>query len=471
MFHETWRMEKMFKKTLLALAIAGTAFGASATLTLDAGSVVTATGTKAQVISAEGAANTTSFAMPAVVATTSGTVTGYATTDKIRVTITGGTLTPATNVGLAYTVVGGSGVSVANLATSGTVTYPSTTVAMVALATADANQINGTTGALAATDTFTVSGLDIAPTSVAAGSTVTYKVEVLSSVGGAVIDTVTGTVAVVATQLSASVTADLGTNDIDVGDDRLSFDNSGSKVLTDSLGVTAASAKVDLLSIVATAEKATTVLTGSFGFLDTNADGKVTAADAGTTSATINTAFTTATVVGAATGFDGSAAQTSIVTTNFTVDGKTQVLVPQTFSVDVEFDYVDAENKDATFAKTLTGGAWTLNGDSAFIPFMPFSSAFAQSITVTNSGTVAGTITVDITANGDTKSHTLTAVAGAEMVTNITGEIIAFAKADGVTGNAAINVVTNSPSADISVSALYYSKADADRGIVSVVNK
>jgi hypothetical protein len=454
MFHETWRMEKMFKKTLLALAIAGTAFNAAATLTVDANGSGTGT-TSAQLISAEGAASSTSVDLLDINVDVSDN-TDYGTVSKIKVTITGGTLTPSTDATFLL--------DAADLTANSTITYPDTKTVLLTLGGADV----GTAQGVADNQDIIIGGLSVALDSKVAGSKVTYKVDTISSVGGAVIETVTGDVASVVTQFGASVTTKLGLKDIDVGDGRLSFDGA---VKTDSLAVTATSALVDLLAADATAEKATTVLTGSFGFLDTNADGKVTAADAGTTTATINTAFTTATVVGAATGFDGAAADTSAVTTTFTVDGKTQVLVPQTFSVDVEFDYADAEAKDATFAKTLTGGAWTLNGDSAFIPFMPFSSAFAQSITVTNSGTVAGTITVDITANGDTKSHTLTAVAGAEMVTNITGEVIAFAKADGVTGNAAINVVTNSPSDDISVSALYYSKADKDRGIVSVVNK
>jgi hypothetical protein len=146
-------------------------------------------------------------------------------------------------------------------------------------------------------------------------------------------------------------------------------------------------------------------------------------------------------------------------------------LAPQTFTSSVSFDYTDALGEDQSFTDSLSAGAWTLNGDSAFIPFMPFNSAFAQSITVTNNGTVDGAITVDITANGETNTHLLTEVAVANGVTNITAGVKAAAATDGVTGNAAITVVTNSPSDDITVSALYYSKADADRGIVAVTNQ
>jgi len=62
-------------------------------------------------------------------------------------------------------------------------------------------------------------------------------------------------------------------------------------------------------------------------------------------------------------------------------------------------------------------------------------------------------------------------VATAMSVTDITAAVKAVAAANGVEGNAAVTVITNSPSADISVSALYYSKSDKDRGVVAVENQ
>jgi hypothetical protein len=462
MFHETWRMENMFKKTLLALAIAGAAFNASAALTITSG------GSGAdgqQLISMEGASNSTTVAPTDIVATLSLVGGTYASASKIRVTVTGGTLTPATDATFDWSV------GPLDLVPTSTITYPSSNV--VELAFTGGAAAETAVRAAANTNTLTIGGLDITATSFAKGATVSYLVEVLSSVGGAVIDTKSGVVTEVVEQFTADVSADFGTSKVDVGDDRLNFVNDG---VSEAVTVDIDSIKVDHLAADATAYAPTFVLNGSFGFLGTVAADIVTAGDvtSSTGSPVINAGLTTVTEVASdfAVDFDGvAAAATKSETITLIADGKTQVLAPQTFTVDVSFNYDDDETKKGTFAENLAGGAWTLNGDSAYIPFMPFNSAFAQSITVTNTGTVPGAITVDITANGDTKSHLLTAVAGAETITNITGEIRAFAAADGVTGNAAITVVTNSPSGDISVSALYYSKADADRGIVSVTNQ
>jgi hypothetical protein len=469
MFHETWRMEKMFKKTLLALAIAGTAFTASADLAITAGGVGATA--KGQLISAEGVANTTSLAPAAVTATVSGTLTNYASMDKIRVTITGGTLTPATSVAVAYNKVAGSGTSVANLATLGAVTYPDTTTALIDLVTADEDQIDGDTGTIAATDTFVITGLDITPTSIAVGAEITYKIEVLSSVGGAVIDTKTGVVATVVNQFASKVSTKFGTNEIDVGDDRLSFVASPTNVLADALTVDITSAQVDHAPASAVGEVLTTVLGGSFGFLDADASGAVDTGSVttATTSPAVAADFSTVTEAQAAFGagiFDGLAADAAQEVYTITVDGTDHVIAPQTFSVDVDFDYADAATKAGSYTTTLSGGAWTLNGASAYIPFMPFSSAFSQAVTIANSGAVAGAVTVDWVYAGTTVSTPLTIMAAGKSVTDISTQLRAAAAANGVTGNAALTIVVNSPNADIQVKALYYSKADKDRGIV-----
>lgn len=455
----------MLKKSLIALAIASTAFNAAADLTIAAGG---SGGAKGQLISAEGVVNTSSLAPTAVTATVSGTLTNYASIDKIRVTVTGGTLTPATQVAVAYNKVAGSGTSVANLATLGTVTYPDTTTALIDLVTADEDQIDGTTGTIAATDNFVITGLDIAPTSVAVGSEITYKIEILSSVGGAVVDTKTGVVATVVNQFSAKVGTKFGATDIDVGDDRLSFEGG---VTSDALVVTASSALVDHAPASAVGEVLTTVLNGSFGFLDGDASGAV---DAGTittttTSPVVATDFTTVTEAQAAFGagiFDGLALDTASETYTITVDGTTHVIAPQTFTVDVDFDYADAATKAGSFSTTLAGGAFALNGASAYIPFLPFGSAFSQSVTVSNSGSVAGAVTADWAYNGTTVSTPLNVTAAANSVTDISTALRAAAAANGVVGNAAVTIVVNSPNNDIEVKAIYYSKADRDRAVV-----
>lgn len=455
----------MFKKTLIALTVAGVAFNASAALTIDAGGVGATA--KGQLISAEGVANTASLTPTAVTAELGGTLTNYTSIDKIRVTVTGGTLTPATDVAVAWNDVdnteGAAGGSTADLATLGTVTYPSTSVALIDLATADESKVSAyrTAG-----DTFVITGLDIAPTSIATGAEISYTVEILSSVGGAVVDTKTGVVATVVNQFASKVSASAGTVDIDVGDDRLTFVGD---VKTDAITVDVTSAQVDHAAATAETEALTTVLNGSFGFLGSTTT--LVAAQVGTTTGTpsVATDFSSVTEAQAAFAggvFDGAGADTTSETYTITVNGTTHVLAPQTFSVDVDFDYADAASKAGSYSNTLSGGAWTLNGASAYIPFMPFQSAFSQAITVANKGSVPGAITVDWVYNGTTVTTPLTVMAAANTVTDISSAVRAAAAANGVVGNAALTIVVNSPTGDIKVKALYYSKADKDRGLV-----
>jgi len=463
----------MFKKTLLALTVAGLSLNAAAS-TLNAGGSGTLT-TSQQLMSLEGSAGSTTIVFGAAnkievdtTAVTDAVETLYLTLSKLKVTITGGTLVAGSSLVIEF-----NDADAATTTLTGSVEYIDN-VAILTLDAAAKNLFNGTTTTFVKGDNLLVSGLTISPTGgvIDSDTAISLKVEALDNVNSSVSDSSTGVIATVVSQFSTAMTTSFGANSVDVGNDRLSFiDGNNDEQLSDSAVITVSSQTVDMFLADATAEKATSVITGSFGFLDTNADGKVTAADAGTSTASINAAFTTATLLGTATNFDGTADVDSVLTTTFTVDGKTQTLAPQTFTSSVSFDYTDALGEDQSFTDSLSAGAWTLNGDSAFIPFMPFNSAFAQSITVTNNGTVDGAITVDITANGETNTHLLTEVAVANGVTNITAGVKAAAATDGVTGNAAITVVTNSPSDDITVSALYYSKADADRGIVAVTNQ
>ncbi|MDN4503145.1 hypothetical protein QX776_12085 [Alteromonadaceae bacterium BrNp21-10] len=450
----------MLKKSLIALAIASTAFNASATLTIAAG------GSHAdgqQLISMEGASNSTTVALDDITATLSDVTAAYASSAKIRVTLTGGTLTPATAVTALW--------EAADLVSTGSVAYPSGNVVEITLGGTGATAVQGAVD----TDVLTLGGLDVTATSFAKGAKITYLIEVLSSVGGAVIDSKSGTISEVVEQFGAKIGAagDFGTTKIDVGKDRLEFVGGG---LTETIGVDVTSALIDHLAADATTYAPKYVLNGSFGFLGSDAAKIVTDDDVESATGTpvVSDDFTMITEEAAALGatFDGTAADTNTETFTITVDGKTQVLAPQTFSVDVSFNYDDDESKKGTFSQNVAGGKWELNGDSAYIPYLPFGTAFAQSVTITNEGSVEGAISVDVIANGTTYTHALTATAKAKAVTDITAGVKAAVAAAGVTsGNVALNIVTNSPSGDVTVSALYYSKSDKDRGIVAVDNQ
>lgn len=222
---------------------------------------------------------------------------------------------------------------------------------------------------------------------------------------------------------------------------------------------------------------ATYVINGDFSWMESDGDSGIDSAElaaafaatggADTYTSTINTAGDAITVTVADAG--GNTAE--VMTGTFTVLGKTvstaPILPTQTFTVDSTIKYNTAATP-AVAATKATGsaeaaGSWTLNGFDEDIVFMPFDSQYAQSINVSNTGSVAGAITVDITAGGQTYTKTLTATATPKATTNISQEVKAFAAESGVTGNAHIKVVVNSPKADIAVTGVYYAKSDADR--------
>ena len=141
-------------------------------------------------------------------------------------------------------------------------------------------------------------------------------------------------------------------------------------------------------------------------------------------------------------------------------EDKVALVAPQDFKATIEAKYNSVSSKLATDAVV---SSWKLNGASKSIEFMPFASQYAQSVTVTNSGTVEGAITLDFVANGKLQSKTITTVAKAKSVTDISADVKAAAAEFGITGDAKVVVVVNSPAADIEVAGVYYSKKDADR--------
>ena len=79
-------------------------------------------------------------------------------------------------------------------------------------------------------------------------------------------------------------------------------------------------------------------------------------------------------------------------------------------------------------------------------------------------GTVEGDISVEITANGITKSKSLGVDAKAKAVTNVGAEVVAYAAELGLTNtNAAIKLIVDAPKTAIKTDVVYFSKADKDR--------
>lgn len=140
--------------------------------------------------------------------------------------------------------------------------------------------------------------------------------------------------------------------------------------------------------------------------------------------------------------------------------GGSVITAPQSFTI----SSVATDGTSSISLSEKSAGKFTLDGSSTDIAFMPFGSDYAQSITVTNNGTVVGAITVTLVSGGMTYTTALVAESAAKTVTNISKEVSDFAIASGVTGNASVNVTTNSPG--VEVKGIYYHKPTQDRVLV-----
>jgi len=440
----------MFKKTLLALAITGFAGSAvAASSVVDAnGSGVTATD-RIQTISYEGAVNDTTVTPVAIDLDIDATqLANYKNVQKIVVEITGGTLSAGTSATLALTNAGADGLA------SNVVSYPTLTRVEFAISgdNADSNA-DGLT--LTGPAFFTIAGISVVADDFNMGSQIKYTVTAESAVAGAAIESVTQTVTQVVGQFSAAVaTADkLGQVKVDVEDDRETFVGGG---LTDTATVTITDAGSDLLTAVPVNATQDYTLKGDFTFLDTDGDGTQDGTLSGTNAADLqSTVFTNV----------AGALSPQLFTIGNPADN---VLQTQSFTADASFDYNPATAGSSVVKFTATdldAGTWVLNGAEDEVAFLPFGSDYAQSITVTNTGSKSGEITVELTYQGEVFTKVLTAEASANSVTNISLEVAAFAAESGITDNAAIKVVVNAPDNNnqIKVKALYFHKPTADR--------
>ncbi|MCJ8273636.1 MAG: hypothetical protein MJK04_30085, partial [Psychrosphaera sp.] len=80
-------------------------------------------------------------------------------------------------------------------------------------------------------------------------------------------------------------------------------------------------------------------------------------------------------------------------------------LQTQSFTTDIVYNYASAGAAAGvkTITSGLASGAWTLNGASVVIPYMPFSDNASQIVYLTNMGTQTGDITVTAFESNGTK--------------------------------------------------------------------
>lgn len=443
MFHETKEF-KMFKKSLLAASVLLVSANSMAATSATTSAKIDVFGKEFISLDASVAFSTIEVDVDAQ----------YSAGDIITLSVTGASFdTTKSAAQAAYTD---------NLTTSPTMTLGllSTEAGKVTFRVTAATGNHGDTEA-GKFSKITFSGLQLTTATAKVAGSISAVYSAQTSTGIAIDASSKNTVVAMkgVNQFNSVVTTKLNET-VSVGSLRKNFGGSPTVVYSDTVestftNYTLAATEAAATGLMAAAMKSTkTTLNGNFSFLDTSGDGKLTSADK-ITSPFVALAGSTATAITPATGLQSVSyagptafgAKSGLTITAGNVAGDTTI-TDQTFTVDHEITYTTNKGSDAKATNSVSGGVWGLDGSKDDIAFLPFGSDYAQSITVTNLGTVAGTITVTLTAEGKEYTKVLTATAAADTVTNISSEVSAFAAASGITGNASVNIVVNAPSTD-----------------------
>ncbi len=159
-------------------------------------------------------------------------------------------------------------------------------------------------------------------------------------------------------------------------------------------------------------------------------------------------------------------------TVTFTAPAKAdnKVLEVQSFNADLVYNWTSAaaQTGNSPIATGLPAGAWTLNGATVNIPYMPYGPSASQIMYISNTGSQAGDILVtafdekggmyDLGNIGVAKGKTVTKLA------HLIGPKLTEAGFNGT--KLSITITVNAPSADITVYASY-NIGGADRGFVN----
>lgn len=434
----------MFKKTLVALALAGLSTASLAASITGADEKVSLEG-----VAVAGELTQAEITPPAF---TQGAE--YIVNDVVAISVSGAKFDTTVTPVLSSNDVGATGVTFAF------VDYQGETTARFRISTG-----NASSGDVLTLDTFTLDTADAA-----AKGKVSFSSKAISvnpSIGE--YDASKATSTAPAYSYVSQLTADLSSGFdavITTSKGRQEFTTGTSDVLT--VDFTDEAAAIEALTFT----KLTHVLKGSdlsFAMdFDADENGELSAAELGnaftvagtddTVALKLNDNMTELTITQTVAG--GSVDD---VTVTANVKGQLaegSVLTKQAFTLATTA--VTAGTGSASIPAT-SAGSWTLDGSTDDIELMPFGSQYAQSITVANRGSVEGAITVTLKAGGMTYSKELSQAATANSVTDISKEVAAFAAASGVTGNAHVNVVVNAPSGNIGVKGVYYHKASQDR--------
>jgi hypothetical protein len=242
-------------------------------------------------------------------------------------------------------------------------------------------------------------------------------------------------------------------------------EDTGSVTATDQQGV------VVITGPVATLDGVVVTINGDFGYADTNGNGACTdafanfiAASAGTAALASNCQSLTITDNAPAAG-----ANPYDVTFTQNVDAVTARIIAavQTFSGTVRYNYSLGAASGAE-TDSYAPGAWTLNGFSAFVGYLPYGANVSQIVYLTNKSGLTGEINVSgYNEAGTACNFSAGSITGGTVKSLATSLLSGFegCYGAGYTGKVSFNVVANFPAA---LGELYsaYNVGGSDRGTV-----
>lgn len=239
----------------------------------------------------------------------------------------------------------------------------------------------------------------------------------------------------------------------------------GSVTATDQQGI------VVITGPVATLDSVVVTINGDFGYADTNGNGACTdaitnfiAASAGTAALASNCQSLTVTDAAPAAGAN---AYGVAFTQNVDAAVAKIIAAVQTFTGTVRYDYsLGAATGSET--DSYAPGAWTLNGFSAFVSYLPYGPNVSQIVYLTNKSGLTGEINISgYNEAGTACNFSAGSIPGGRVQSLSTALLSGFegCYGAGYTGKVSFNVVANFPAA---LGELYsaYNVGGSDRGTV-----
>ncbi len=459
-------MKTMFKKTLVAAALAGFGFSAFAA---DVTTAVTN-------ISKQGSVTGDLTASPVLVKLEA----AYAVGDTIKINVTGGLksapLTLSSVVGAADATAPANRITLGRIAQDGTsATYRVTEVAgagavhgFLRFGAADAVHLTSTALVFKSADVVALGKVNATYSATIGNTGSALDTPVDYFVGATATDLTYGALFNVRDQFAVTVTAPTATNKfdgvLDVAEDRLEFDGGAT---ADTLNLTVTS-RADTGAVAKL--NTTFTLKGDFSWaIDESVAtvGCTGGAQVGDTTITASSLI-----------FVCDAATTAVALTLDIDQGSDSVSVsPTTFTLDVNQAY----GTGSTMAlPTVDAGEWTVNGSNITVPYMVYGTVgektFSQVINLTNTGSQTGTIYADVwatdAAGKSVKILTNKAVGTAypKATAKLAGPLrtaMAAAATPFVNGTVAIRLITDVKAEGVSVYSAYVDNTTSERAIVN----